>query len=124
MEAALAAQMAAVHVLATKVAARAIRDDYDTRTVAVAVKLARTFTMQMETMRTMQGKRRAAKQLIKVTKELHQHVHDHQHPGEEENGGQAHEPRAATTGERPALLSPQPGGEVVSLPSHARKKGV
>ena len=50
MEAALAAQIVAIHLLQMKVAARAIKFDYDTKMVAVAGKLARTFAIQLETL--------------------------------------------------------------------------
>jgi hypothetical protein len=117
MEAAFAAQMAAVHLLSMKVAARAIRYDHDTKTAATAAKLAQTFTNQMQEFRAMRGKTRTTRQNIKVSRETHHHQHIHVHREAEENDGQVHEPRTATTGERAALPSPQPGGEVVPLAS-------
>jgi hypothetical protein len=125
MEAALAAQMAAVHILTMKVTARAIRYDYDTRTAAVAGKLARTFAMQMDAMRAMKGKSRTAKQSIKVTKETHQHVHYHQHRGEGECDGRLHgttdagEPEECTS-----LQGNQSRGQVLRLPSRPRSRRV
>ena len=115
MEAALAAQMVAVHLLTMKVAARAIRYEYDTRTAATASKLARTFTMQMDALDKARGKRRTTRQSIKVTKELHQHVHYHR--GDGENGGQPHERDAEAIDQCTALPSPEQGGQTVPLPS-------
>lgn len=123
MEAALAAQMAAVHMLTMKVSARAIRYDYDTKSAAVVGKLARTFTMQMQELRAMRGKSRTTRQSIKVTKELHQHVHYHDARGAAGNGGQSHAARdggAAPTAQRPALPGPDALGEVVPLPRRSR----
>lgn len=120
MEAAFAAQMAAVHLLTMKVSARAIRYEYDTKTVAAAGKLARTFTMQMQELRAMRGKTRTARQSIKVTKELHQHVHYHDGRGGGETGGQSHEARAAPTAQCSALPGPDESGRVVPLPRRAR----
>ena len=97
-----------------KVAARAIQYDYDTRTAVAAGKLARTFTLQMEALRSMRGRKRATRQSITVRKELHQHVHYHR--GEDGNGGQPHERPAAIVDQRPALPSPQPGGEPLPMP--------
>jgi hypothetical protein len=122
MEAALAAQIVAIHLLTMKVTAFAIRHEYDTRTAATAGKLARTFTLQMETLQSLRGKKRTAHQSIKVTKELHQHVHYHR--GEGESEGQAHEREAATVDQCAALPSPEPGGEAVPLPGDEGKRAM
>ena len=113
MEAALAAQMVAVHLLTMKIAARAITFDYDTRTAAAAGKLARTFTLQLEMLQSLRGRKRTTRQSIKVTKELHQHVHYHR--GEGENDGQPHGRPATIVDQCATLPSPEPGGESVSL---------
>lgn len=115
MEAALAAQMVAIHLLTMKVAAFAIRHEYDTRTAATAGKLARTFTLQLETLQSLRGRKRTARQSITVRKESHQHVHYHR--GEEESEGQPHGPPATIVDQCTALPSPEPGGEAVPLPS-------
>lgn len=120
MEAALAAQMAAVHMMTMKVSARAIRYEYDTQTAATASKLARTFAMQMETLQGLRGKRRTTRQSIKVTKELHQHVHYHDHRGDEESDGQCQAPRSTTPDICGALPGPDKSGQVVPLPRRAR----
>ena len=116
LEAAHAAQMVAVHFLTMKVAARAIKYEYDTRTASVAGKLARTFTAQREAFERIRKPNRTARQSIKVRKELHQHVHYHR--GEDGNGGQPHGPPAASIDQCAALPSPQPGGESVSMPGN------
>lgn len=67
--------MVAIHWLTMKVAARAIRYDDDARIAATAGKLARTFTLQLETLQSMRGRKRTTRQSITVRKELHQHVH-------------------------------------------------
>jgi len=124
VEACYAAQMVAVHLLTMKTAARAIKHEYDTQTAAVAGKLARTFTQQLESLQSLRGKRRTTRQSIKVTKELHQHVHYHDERGGDENEGQPHEARAGTTTKRAALPGPEPGGQDVPLPSRKGKTRV
>lgn len=114
LEAALAAQMVAVHLLTMKVTARAIKYESDTRTAAAAGKLARTFTLQMEALQNLRGRKRTARQSITVRKELHQHVHYHR--GEGESEGQPHGPRAAIVDQCTALPSPQQGGEAMPVP--------
>lgn len=124
MEAALAAQMVAVHLLTMKVGAYAIRHEYDHRQAAVLSKLARTFAGQTETLQNLQGRRRKGSQTIKVKKELHQHVHYHHHRGDDESGNQSHGRGCDTAAEiavgRPALPSPNEAGNVVPL---SRSKG-
>lgn len=119
MEAALAAQMVAIHLLTMKVTARAIRYEYDTRTASVAAKLARTFAMQMEALRATRRRTSTVKQSIEVRKETHQHVHYHR--GEGETDGQPQATRARHSEELPALPSPDKGGEAVPLASRRRK---
>lgn len=122
MEACLAAQMVATHLLTMKIAARAIKYDYDTRTAAVAGKLARTFSLQLETLQSLRGRKRTVRQSITVKKELHQHVHYHRGEGESER--QPHEPTARATGECPTLPCDQPRGQVMRLPSRKGKDRV
>ena len=116
LEAAFAAQMVAVHLMTMQVAARAIKVRYDTRSAAVAAKLARTFTMQLETLRAMRTKGRTARQSIKVTKETHQPIHYHR--GDNENDRQAHGRAPEAIDQCAALPSPDTIGRVVPLPSH------
>ena len=127
MQAALAAQMVAVHMMQMKCSARALRYDTDTQTTAVAAKLARTFTLQLEALQSLQGKKRTARQSIKVSKETHhhQHIHVHRDRGAEENDAQPQEPGAATVEGRAALPGPREGhGEVVPFPRDEGKEGV
>lgn len=112
-EACLAAQMVAIHMLTMKVTARALKYEYDTRTSAAAAKLARTFTLQLEALQSLRGKKRTAHQSIKVRKELHQHVHYHR--GEGTSDGQPHGPRAKTVDQCATLPSPEPVGEAMPL---------
>jgi hypothetical protein len=114
MEAALAAQMVAIHLLTMKLAARSIKYDYDTRTAAAAGKLARTFTLQLEALQSLRGKRKTVKQSITVRKDLHQHVHYHR--GEAGSDRQAHGPLTAPVDECAALQGPEPGRDAVPLP--------
>lgn len=78
MEAALAAQMVAVHFMQMKMAAHALRGAYpDHRSASVAGKLARTFSLQMDTLGKARGK--VGRQTIKVKYERHNHQHVHMH---------------------------------------------
>lgn len=120
MEAAIAAQMVAVHFLQMKVSARALESSYDPQMSAAASKLARTFTMQLDALRALKGRKQTTRQSIKVTKELHQHVHYHDDRGGRQNATQPHERRAAIADQCEALPSAQSVGTVVPLPSRQR----
>lgn len=115
LEAAHAAQMVAVHLLTMKVSARAIRYEYDTKTAAVASKLARSFTMQREAFERLRKPNRAAKQSIKVSRETHHHQHIHVHRGANENDGQPHGRGETIADQRPALHSPNERRDVVPV---------
>ena len=115
MEAALAAQMVSVHLMQMKCSARAIRFEHDDKTAAVAAKLARTFVMQTQALQALRGRSKTARQSIKVTKELHQHVHYHR--GDIETDGQPQATRAGQPEKLPTLPSPNEGGKVVPLAS-------
>jgi hypothetical protein len=117
MEAALAAQMVSVHLMQMKCAARAIRFEYDTKTVAVAAKLARTFVMQTQALQALRGRSKTARQSIKVKKDLHQHVHYHHDGGVTGSDGQPQGRDTVSVDECSALPSTEPSGEVVPLPS-------
>lgn len=124
LEAAHAAQMVAVHLLTMKVSARAIRYDYDTKTAAVASKLARTFTIQREAFERLRKPNRTAKQSIKVSRETHHHQHIHVHRGANENDGQPHGPAAAIVDQRVALPGPDETRHELPLSSNEGKAGV
>ncbi len=86
IEAALAVQMVAVHFMMMKLSARALRNIYgDSRTMAVAGKLARTYAMQVETMAKLKG--RTGRQKITVKYERHDHRHEHKHLHTDTQGG-------------------------------------
>lgn len=101
MQAAMAAQMAATHLMQIRLSAQALNRGgmVMEADAALASKLARTFAIQCETMMALQGKVRTSKQSIKVTKETHQHVHYHKHDGGEgaENDAQPDGPRDERT---------------------------
>jgi hypothetical protein len=120
MEAALAAQMVSVHLMQLKCAARAIRFEHDTQTAAVAAKLARTFVMQTQALQALRGRPKTARQSIKVTKELHQHVHYHDDRGGTGTSGQPHGRTTPAIDQRTPLPSSESGGEVVPLPRRKR----
>lgn len=82
IEACQAAQMVALHVLTMKCAAYAIRHEYDSRSAMTVAKLANAFSGQVEAMQSLKGRRRTARQSIKVTKEVSYHAHHHDHRGD------------------------------------------
>jgi hypothetical protein len=91
IEAAQAAQMVAVHLMQMRLSARALRNGMIVaEDAALAGKLARTFTMQVDGMAKLKGKRRSSKQTIIVKQEKHVHDHRHVHLGRggEDFGGQ------------------------------------
>lgn len=93
-QAALAAQMAATHMMMMRLSAQALNRGHSIyqADAALASKLARTFAMQCEAMQSLKGKSRTAKQSIHVHKETHHHVHQHDAGGGPENGGRTHDP--------------------------------
>ena len=135
-QAALAAQIAATHLLTMKIAKRVSDYPYDTRMISAYAKLARTSAAQAEAMMAIKGKRRTSTQAITVTHEKHIHHHQHVHVtgGVEDNANQSHatvDSRADKNGAGTALLSDDATGQVVPLRScegqaglpHARGKG-
>lgn len=119
-EAMLAAQMVATHLLTMKVGARALRYEYDTRTAASYAKLAKAFAMQTDAMQGLKGRKRTARQSIKVTRESHHHQHIHVHRGPEQNDGQSQARRDDTAAgiidQRPAVRREDTGNNVLPLP--------
>lgn len=107
-QAALAAQMAATHLMTMKLSEQALNRGHMVMPLdaALASKLTRTFAIQCETMLALKGRSRTTEQSIHITKETHQHVHQHIHEGGGgENGNQPHQARTATASECPALPS-------------------
>lgn len=125
-EAALAAQMVAVHWMQMRLASQALNRGYNVlqQDAAIASKLARTYTMQLEALAKLRGKQKTSRQTIRVRKELHQHVHYHAHRGEVEIDGQPHARPATVVDQCAAVPSPDSGGEVVPLAGRRRKTSV
>ena len=127
MEAALAAQMVAVHFMQMRMSARTLGEqDIEARDAAVAAKLARTFAIQLATLAQLRG-RGTARQSIKVRKD--NHVHYHVHRGDGETGAEPRAPRAIAEDAGVIAQLPQvPGqdsfGSVVPIPSRARRTAV
>ncbi len=123
MEAALAAQMVAVHMMTMSVAERCLRvyNCADPHLAAVASKLARTFAMQTDALAKLRG-RKTSRQKITVSYEKHEHQHVHVHRGEEENGSQPH----AKDGDAPVatLLGDDTSGKALSLSRGERQARV
>jgi hypothetical protein len=124
MEACLAAQMVAVHLMQMKLSAHALKNPHDARTAAVAGKLARTFTGQIDAMQGLKGKRRTVKQTITVRKETHQHVHYHDHRGAGEGERQSHAPDGSATARISTVSGEDEDGRVVPFSRRSRKAGV
>jgi hypothetical protein len=135
VEACLAAQMVAVHLLQMQTAEFALRTFGMIHHAAVAGKLARTFAMQCDTLNRLQGK--AGKQHIKVTYERHDHKHVHIEEGGIEKGTQPRAPTRRVEGfqvvkHAPGATMQSPdktrhgmpgtGGERKSPLSHARQR--
>jgi hypothetical protein len=93
------------------------------REAAIASKLARTFAQQLDTLNKMRGKSKSTRQTIKVSKELHQHVHYHHHRGDEVIDGESHAPSGTKpVAERTALPGPDSERRVVPKPSREGAK--
>jgi len=118
-QAALAAQIAATHMITMKVAKRAADYPYDTRTIGSYAKLAQASAVQFAALATLQGKRRTTRQSITVRHEKHVHHHQHVHleGGASENVSQAHTPADGATEQFSALPSQDETGRVVPLAS-------
>ena len=136
VEAALAVQMVAAHMMMMKLSAQALRNPYgDPRTAALAGKLARTYAMQCETLAKLKG--RAGKQKITVKYERHDHRHEHKHLHAETGGegpifgGRPQEPSARVGRVSPiehepgaALRSPDPARDALPMPGDERAGAV
>ncbi len=125
-EAALAAQAVAIHILTMRLAKQAFNSGgmVMDRDAALTGKLARTYVQQIEALQALKGRRRTTRQSIKVSKELHQHVHYHDARGGRETSSQAHGKPAGIPAQCPALPGPEQGGQVLRLPRRKGKAGV
>jgi hypothetical protein len=118
MEAALAAEMVAIHFMMMKVSADTLRHGWtDTRTAGVAGKLARTFAMQCDALARLRG--RVGKQVIKVRYERHDHRHVHVGEGGAKNGTQAQAPARPAACRSPEISPPLQGSD----PARERMSG-
>ncbi|MEO8926404.1 MAG: hypothetical protein ABI306_04500 [Caulobacteraceae bacterium] len=113
IEAALAAQMVAVHLLTMRSAHHALRheDWLDPIKAAVVAKLARTFAQQCDTLNRLKG--RVGKQTIRVRYERHDHKHVHVGEGGPGIGVQAF----ASIPASPGRIGGATGGEHEPLPA-------
>ncbi|WP_324741598.1 hypothetical protein U8326_00030 [Tsuneonella sp. CC-YZS046] len=123
-EAALAAQMVAIHWMQMRLSAQALNNGgmIMEKDAALAGKLARTYAIQMDALLSLRGQRRTVKQAISVKKELHQHVHYHRGGGEnseQPQGAGAFEPAECAT-----LQSSKPTEKVVRLPRRSGPRSV
>jgi len=125
MEACLAAQMVAVHMMQMALSAHALKYPQDVKTAAVGGKLARTFTGQIDAMQGLKGKRRSIKQTITVRKETQQHVHYHDHRGAGQSGRRPHATQEGLgAADRSALSGEDESGRVVPFAGRSREAGV
>lgn len=119
-QAALAAQMAATHMMMMRLSSQALNRGHTVleKDAALASKLARTFAIQCDAMQALKGKSRVAHQSITVRKEQHVHYHDNRGGGH--SGSQSHGPAGSgrTIEASEAMWSEEPGGQ--SLPSPSR----
>lgn len=123
MEAAHAAQMVAVHRMQMQLTKSAMNGGGAPmeKEMAIAARLARTFSKQWETLAKMRGQVKPIEQNITVTKEIHSHAHYHDHRGGAEKGGQPDATkRAVQSPAIPSLPSADEAGQVVPFASGKR----
>ena len=127
-QAALAAQIAATHLITMRVAKRAADYPYDTRMIGAYAKLIRASAAQIETMAAMKGRRRTARQHISVSHEKHVHQHHHQHVhvpgGAVHKQDQPDEPRQSTAPVNFSRARATEGGPPVPSATKARSRRV
>ena len=117
-QAAFAAQLAALHLAAMRLAKRVTGDALgDDRTVAVLAKTVRAYGDGLATMQRLQGKSRSTRQTIKVEHQRHQHIHYHE--GSKDFGGQAHATGTGVVAPSQSVQGPRAVGRALSLASDA-----
>lgn len=133
-QAALAAQLVAVHWLTMRLSAQALNNGgmIMEKDAALAGKLARTFAQLCETMQALKGNKSRASQSIKVTRESHHHQHIHVHreggaPVSEDqsdakpiDGGELHSETAGRIADLREVPGENEAGKVVSLARRSR----
>jgi hypothetical protein len=125
-QAALAAQLVALHLHQMKLAAGiANYGSSDARTVATMARVTKAFGEGMLTMQKLQGKVRKTKQIISVETRAHHHQHVHYEGGGPINGGRAN---ATVDGGETISCAAMPGSDQTGLPlriaSRKRQTGV
>lgn len=122
-QAALAAQMAATHMMVMRLSAQALNKGHSIYEgdAALASKLARTFAIQCDAMQALKGKSRVAHQSITVRKEQHVHYHDNRGGGQ--SGSQSHGPAESgrTIEASEAVWSEEQGGQALPSPGGTGK---
>ena len=129
-QAALAAQLVALHWMMVRVSAQALNRGgvVFEKDAALAGKLARSYAHLCETMQALKGQRQTVHQTFKVEKTLKQEVryYDQRGGGGPDCASRAHErsePQLARIADHSApVRGKDEGGVVVPLPSSARKK--
>lgn len=123
-QAALAAQMTAVHLMTMRVSEHALNRGFTVleRDAALASRLARTFAAQCEAMQALKGKSRTTKQEFHVRKETQVNVqYNDNRRGGGENADQSHGQGEAQTADiSEAVWSEDESGD--ALPSTSRKR--
>ena len=123
-EAALAAQLCALHLSMMKLgAAQSHTWGGDPRTVAVMAKTARAYAEGLMTLEKLKGRANRTRQTIKVEKHTHTHQHIHLE-GDADFGEQPHAKAAPAIAELRSLPSKNAGGEVVSISGCEGEKGL
>lgn len=128
-EAALAAQMVAIHWMQMRLTQQALNNGgmIMEKDAALASKLARTYTMQLDALQGMRGGKKPSRQSIRVKRESHhhQHIHIHREGDAGKTDEQPQEARAATVEGRAALSGPREvHGQVVPFAGRAREEGL
>ena len=123
-EAALAAQLCALHLSMMKLgAAQSHTWGGDPRTVAVMAKTTRAYADGLMTLEKLKGRANRTRQTIKVEKHTHTHQHIHLE-GDANFGGQPHAKAAAAVAELRSLSGPNPGGEALQSPCGEKQAGL
>ncbi|MBD3761476.1 hypothetical protein [Rhizorhabdus sp.] len=124
-QAALAAQVAATYIITMRVGKRLGQSPHDTRMISAYARLLQASAAISDVARP--GRKKAARQSIKVVREIHNHHHQHVHleGDSHEKGNRPHEQSrpdktklADRTGERTPLSRDEPGGQVVRMSRH------
>jgi len=126
-QAALAAQVAATYIITMRVGKRVAQSPHDTRMISAYARLLQASAAIAEVARP--GRKKPARQSIKVVRESHIHHHQHLHAaagGSEENENRGH----ANVGVRKTIEAPRAGrspvprqdkgGDVVPIPLRSR----